>query len=298
MSRSFKPKSYSGRKYPTAISQIASQKARNQSFAGRRTYGDGGISNAALMDMVMPAPRQNKQQALMRQVKALVSGKKRDAADVARAFTANATTQSACLTISTANFPGTALDNVGLLDMDGDECLINHCRIKGTLKNPATLNLTPSAVNDARVRFLAVWYYKPLLVASAGGTLPPITEVLITDAIDSLPVTDAANSGRFTVLSDRTFNCGTNTYQSGTAEGHSRVNGKNTHEIDYTIKVDKKIHFAAPAVSGGTNGHYDSDEASGRIDKGLFVLYILANNAFSSTSPIVFNGSTRLNYTG
>jgi len=232
--------------------------------------------------------------SFVRQLKALVASKKKEAADVQRDNAAQTGTSICCLTSSTAD--ATAASGTGLLDLDGDECLINSVHIKGSVDNQALLDLDPAGDADNFVRMLVVWFNKPLLVASAAGTLPPITEVLVTDSILSQFVTPAANGGRFTVLSDKIWNVGNNTYQSAIAAGHARTSGKNKHILDYTVKVNKMCKFAAPSVSGTPAGHYDSDVAPGRIDKGLLILYKMVLQAGSSTLGTVIN--TRLNYTG
>lgn len=231
--------------------------------------------------------------SFVRQLRALVASKKKDAADVTR-DTASQTTTICCLTSSTAS--ATAASGTGLLDLDGDECLINSVRFKGEYQNTATLDLDPAGDTDVIVRKLVVWFNKPLLVASAAGTLPPITEVLITDEINSLPVTAAANGGRFTILSDKRWNLGTNTYQAVTAVGHARVSGRSFQHFDYTVKVNKMCKFAASSVSGTPAGHYDSDVIPGRIDKGLLVVYnmVIGGGVFT----VADNTVTRLNYTG
>lgn len=236
-----------------------------------------------------------KGKSLVRQVKALIASKKKDAADVTRATADASATTVACLT-STTNF-ATAASGTGLLDLDGDECLINSVHIKGYLNNSATLVLDPSAYNNPRVRKILVWFNKPLLVASAAGTLPPITEVLISDSVDSLKVTPAANGGRFQILSDKTFDVGSNTYQAATALGHARCNGKTMHTLDYRVKINKMCKFAANSVSGTPAGHYDSDVGPGRIDKGLLCLYTLYS-LFGAASTVDDSVVTRLNYTG
>lgn len=234
--------------------------------------------------------------SLESQVRALIAAKKRDAADVTRSTASLTATTISCLTSST-DF-ATAASGTGLLDMDGDECQINSVRMKGRLDIPAVLDLDPAGDFDAVVRKLVVWFNKPLLVASAAGTLPPITEVLVADTIESLPVTDAANGGRFVILSDRKWNLGNNTYQAVTAVGHARVSGKNNQFYDYTVNVNKRIKFVAPSVPGaaaGSGGHYDSDVNNGRVDRGLLVCYTqVSNNAQTVVDTMV----TRLNYTG
>jgi len=208
---------------------------------------------------------------------------------------AGATTIS-CLSSSTAF--ATAASGTGLLDMDGDECLVNSVKIRGQFFNTAVLDLDTAGNTDSIVRKIVVWFNKPLLVASAAGTLPPVTEVLISDAPSSLFVTSASNGGRFTVLSDKTWTLGQNTFQSAIAAGGAVTNGRNNIIYDYTVKVNKSVKFKAPAVSGGGAGHYDSDVASGQIDRGVLVMYTLYSTAAASGAALTDNSNTRLNFTG
>lgn len=231
-----------------------------------------------------------------RQLKALIASKKRDAADVTRSDTDLTSTSIACLTSST-DF-ATAASGTGLLDGDADEMMINNVRIKGSFLNPAKLDLDPTGNADVVVRALVVWFNKPLLVASAAGTLPPITEVLVTDSVYSLPVTDAANGGRFKILSDKRFNLGSNTFQAATAVGHARVSGQTNHMVDYKVKVNRMCRFKSSSTSGSNaGGHYDSDVSPGQVDRGLLVMYTMSNSVGEATTPqsLLY---TRLNYTG
>lgn len=241
-------------------------------------------------------PKATASPSLMRQVKALIQSKKKDAADVTRTTANIGVTRISCLTSST-DF-ATAASGTGILDMDGDSALINNVKIVGNLDSAAILDLDPASNNSPLVRKILVWFNKPLLVASAAGTLPPITEVLVTDSVLSMRVTDAANAGRFVVLWDQVWDMGSNTFQAATAVGHARVSGKNRHYINKTIKVNKQCHFAANGVSGAPSGHYDSDVAAGRIDKGLLCLYTLFSTNIAGGALVDDISTTRLNYTG
>lgn len=254
----------------------------------------GPVVSRPKMAKRVAAARAVTQPSFVKQMKALIASKRKDAADVTRSTASLATTTLACLTSSTDY--ATAASGTGLLDLDGDECLINSVRMRGVLSNQAILDLDPAGDYDATVRKLVVWFNKPLLVASAAGTLPPITEVLISDTIASLPVTNAANGGRFVILSDKIWNLGTNTYQAVTAVGHARVSGPVTKFFDYRVKVGKMCKFAANSVSGTPAGHYDSDVAPGRIDKGLLVCYTMIVNG--GHTNVLDTTYTRLNYTG
>lgn len=243
--------------------------------------------------------RQGITPSLSRQLKALISAKKRDAADVAQNFATPASgTLSTCLT-SSQGVTATAPSSTGLMDTDADEVMINHVRIFGNATNVATLDLDPASGRDVNMRTLVVWFNKPLQVAVPAGSLPPITEVLVTDSINSMPVTDAANGGRFKILSDKTINLGTNTYQAATAVGHARIQGRTNQRINYTVKVGRMCKFKAPAASGASTagGHYDSDVSAGQIDRGLLVMYVLSSDGGNGAVPTQYV-TTRLNYTG
>lgn len=261
----------------------------------RSFKGKGGYTKGVPIKKRMAAARQVTKPSFVRQMKALIASKKKEAADVNHSISPATATTISCLTSST-DF-ATAASGTGLLDADADEILVNNVRIKGSIVNQAILDLDPTGQADALVRHLIVWFNKPLLVASAAGTLPPITEVLISDSIFALPVTQAANGGRFQILSNKLYNLGTNTFQAATALGHARASGQTHQLVDYRVKVNKMIKYAAPSVSGTPGGHYDSDVIPGRIDRGLLVMYTMYN-ATALTQTIVSSINTRLNYTG
>lgn len=234
--------------------------------------------------------------SLQKQMRALVAAKKRDAADITRFNAANlAATTASCLTSS--DLTASATSGSGILAMEGDECHINHIHMKGYFSLPATLELDPSGNTDVIVRRIVVWFNKPLYVADANGLLPPITEVLQSDSVNSMYVTDAANGGRFKVLSDRKWNLGQNTFQAVTAiGGHALHSGRTYQTFDYKVKVGKRVKFVSPSNAAYPGGHYDSDYTAGRIDKGLIICYTLAVN---NTNCVPVHGLvTRLNYTG
>lgn len=264
---------------------------RTSTFVAKRAR-----TSPATKTVVVTPRRSVMTPSLLSQVKALLASKQRDATDVARnnAALAGATTVS-CLT-STTDF-ATAVSGTGLIEADCDEAHLNHVRIKGQLINSALLDVDPSSGADSYIRVMVVQFNKPLLVASAAGTLPPITEVLVTDALTSLPVTDAANGGRFKILSNKLFNMGTNTFAATTAVGSARVSGVNNRFIDYTVKINKQCKFKSPTLSGGTSagGHYDSDVPAGQVDNGLIVMYVQSTAAGFGTLGMTLN--TRLNYT-
>lgn len=234
--------------------------------------------------------------AFVRQLKALVAGKKKDATDVARDTAAQSATTVSCLS-STTNF-ATAASGTGLFDMDGDEALINFVRIKQRISVACLEDTTPVALpGGMMMRTLVVYFKKPLLVASAAGTLPPITEVLVTDSAHALTVPDTQNSGRFNILYDKCDILGTNTVGAAAAGANPRINGVTLIEREFIVKVDKKSHFKVAGVSGTASGHYDSDVGPGQVDAGLLIMYCIPFQG-DTNGTINHDITTRLNYTG
>jgi len=240
--------------------------------------------------------------SLATQVRRLIAGKKKDAADVERANTLMSVTRICCLTSSTAN--ATAASGTGLIATDADKAQINNVRIKGRLiVRPLACTAAQLAATTSmagRLRMMVVWFYKPQTATSAAGTLPAITEVLVSDSASSLPVPDTQNQGRFQILSDRTFEVGTNLHASDAVI--NAVTGDLYHNIDYTVKVNKSCSFSNNAdPSSNLGGHYDSDEKKGQISRGLLMLYLLAdgmgNVAGTDGGYGLLTISSRLNYT-
>lgn len=233
--------------------------------------------------------------SLERQIRGLIASKRRDAADKQSVNTdSDAATTVDCLTSSTVY--ATAASGTGLLDCDADEVLINSITVRGQIKNNCVTDVDPTGNRDVLMRKLYVWFYKPLTIASAAGTLPPVTEVLVEDEVWSLPVQKNANGGRFKILFDRTWNLGTNTVADATGGATCRY-GRTQQIISYTIKVGMKCKFKAPSQSGtAPGGHYDSDVSAGQIDSGLLVCYTLTTPGTGQTS-VMEEINTRLNYT-
>lgn len=270
--------------------------ARYKTLAARRAaaaaYGAGYMPPMGAMPKFIPKPKPN---AFLKQVKALVAGKRKDATDVNRDTADQSSTTISCLTSST-DF-ATAASGTGLLDMDGDQALINGLTLNQSLALTCLEDLTPVGLGSAFVRTLIVYFKKPLLVASAAGTLPPITEVLVADSVASLFVPDTQNAGRFVVIYDKTDNLGTNTVSAAASGANPRVNGTNALIRRIYVKIDKNCHFKVAGVSGTPSGHYDSDVQPGQVDAGLLIMYTQVTNGATAGTITVLN-RTRLNYTG
>jgi len=241
-----------------------------------------------------------KQHSLSTQVRRLIQGKKKDAdASWALGVMTKDTFQLACLTAANAGalVSGTAATTTGLIQTDSDQATVNSVRMRGRIQIPL---LTQSAANCAgltvpRVRMLAVWFYKPSAAAAAGGALPPITEVLkATAGVDSLAIDPAGNAGRFSILSDRTILLNPTLVLSAAQSAHTGV-----QSFDYTVKVNKQVHFKKPPTDTNPGGHYDAAADVGQVDRGLLVFYAVASwtsGVGADWVPtLAFNA--RLNYT-
>lgn len=235
---------------------------------------------------------------MYKQLRGLLAAKTRDN-DTNRNVSAIASGAVYSYCVTSSGPLGFAPSGTGLLDVDADEVLINSLRFRGVITHPAVVVVDRTAAVDSMVRRLVVWYNKPLLVADSSGTLPPITEVLNAAGISALPVQNASNGGRFTILSDRTWNLGTNLLSANTAAGTHSVDGHNSKMYDYTVKVGRKVKFVTASSSGATTagGHYDSDVTGGRVATGLLVVYTIPYS--SPTGVLMYDQCTcRLNYTG
>jgi len=238
---------------------------------------------------------------LATQVRRLIQGKKKDAADVTR-YTAN-TFVTTIFGATSSTAAATALDNTGLIAADSDSATINHldCRGMFTLDPiAATVANSIATKGEAEVRLIWVWYYKPSTQSSAAGTLPPITDCLVSDDINSMYIQDAANAGRFQVLSDRRWNVGRALQISDSSLGQSG-RGPINAAFNYRVKVNKVQTYKSVANSTNKGGHYDSDTANGLVTKGLLVGYLVGSKGLgvAGTDAGILRATltTRLNYT-
>jgi len=247
--------------------------------------------------------------SLATQVRRLIAGKKKDAADVNRFTASGISTSTRVIGLTSTTNVATAASTTGLIQTDSDKAHINSVTIRGNyiLKGLAcTAAQAASAVPSARVRHLLVWFYKPATQASAPGTLPLVSEVLVSDAIDSLVVPDTQNQGKFAILSDRVYDLGRNliTVDAAGTPAYSMANqwGPNQLVINQTYKINREMSFAAPCTQTNPGGHYDSDSKPGLVSRGLLILYVLAaggDGAAGTDAGVLTSGimNSRLNYT-
>lgn len=282
-----------------------------RTFKRTKMYGREGRSMARtkfasynrgkVIALKRPASRKTpKAVAFVKQLRALCDGKTRDAVDVLRTWDGIAT-EIQCLTSAAA--VGAAASANGLIDATGDSALMNNVRIKGKLTNASAAATSVVDQRDILVRHLVVFFHKPKIDTSAAGTLPPLSEVLAlanptVPEIEALPVQETQNKGRFTILSDKLFNIGTNVLDRTATFTYLNRAGPSAHIFDYTVKIDKKVHFLESSVAGGTKGgHYDSDVKPGQVNTGLLVLYQIKDEAAVECGNFASSLVTRLNYT-
>ncbi|AIF71515.1 putative capsid protein [McMurdo Ice Shelf pond-associated circular DNA virus-6] len=231
---------------------------------------------------------------MMKQLRGLLAAKTRDALDVYRNATAGGGVSRVSLLTSSSPFT-TAAAATGILDADADEVLINSVRIAGYHDNQFQADTDPVGNFPTFVRVLVVWMTKPLLIASAAGTLPTVTEVLTAASIDAMPIQSQQNGGRFTILSDRRWNLGLAT----TSASVSTTSAQSMRQFfDYTIKVGRRCKFVTPAASGAATagGHYGTGAATGQLSTGLLLMYSMAVGPAGLNTNVNF--ATRVNYTG
>lgn len=248
--------------------------------------------------------------SLQRQVKSLLEGKRRDSPSVSYNLVMTSPTTATAAVIAsgcpTSTYgmtatTGFAPEGTGLIPCNADTALINSIRLKGSahyLVN-GLVAAQIDGIEPVRLRALLVWFNKPALQPDNAGTLPPLSEVLESNQVDGLEHVSSANSGRFTILSDRVFNIGkvANSAAGLVIDATLPL----MHSFDYTIKVNKKQHYVSTAISGAAGGTYDIDVDEGLVDKGLPVLYLIMDpgkgTAATEVVTVHYRAQMRLNFT-
>lgn len=231
-----------------------------------------------------------------RQLNSLLAGHTKDTTLILHGYNLSLSAVSSWCNTSSTAVGGTADQATGLLFGDSDNVLINNIHFKGTLY---IKQVSGSFVASSRVRMITVWFNKPLLDASAAGTLPPITEVLagVGSVIFDAPyVTSTSNAGRFTVLSDRSFDLGRRARQINGSGVEYAFDNHGVQEIsfDFKIPVKKSVQYKVASTSAVGGGHYDSDLGAGQIRTGLCVTYMIPDLLGSEVTLSMYR---RLNYT-
>lgn len=222
----------------------------------------------------------------------------RDAADITRLNSAamSSTTVSMCATSPQPITTGTA----GNLNSDKDCSTINSLRVKGSFSSSPIIVTTAQAdavYGEAEARMLWVWYYKPGTPPDASGNMPPVTDCLVSNDIDSMHLQGDENAGRFTILFDRRIKVGRALQLTDGGKGSE--GRAHTVPFDYTIQIHKDQFYNIGSASAG---RYDttSPTAGGIVTKGLLVGYLLKTKGAGVAGADACNGSvklaTRLNY--
>jgi len=232
-------------------------------------------------------------------VRGLIQGDTKQSAVLVCGPTVLGTTRSYCVTSGAA--AGSASQYSGLLATDGDSAVIKSLEISGYMDIAPLAKTAGSTLESCvpvTVRELLVWFYKPMQVAVAGGgSLPPITEVLVEDNVGSMYVDDSANAGRFKVLSDKKYRLGSNVYVTDLSLKETTIG---RIYCANKILIGKTQHFKENAVPGvyGTvhqGGHYDTNADAGQVTRGLCMLYYVSEgNAGTFTADM----NMRLTYVG
>lgn len=225
-----------------------------------------------------------------RKLNSLLKGHTKDGNLVQRVIlNATSTVRVACLT-SSDSFD-TAPDGSGILSTTADQVMLNYVHLRGR----ATVGFFQALSGFAdkvpcTYRVIVVYYKKPLLVADASGTLPPVTEVLRTASITSHYVADTDNSGRFEILYDKTTFLGMYMQVAALAPA---ITGPLVHTIDVKVPINRKCRFHTPATSTAFGGHYDTG-TDGRVSEGLLCMYVLPKDGAGTMD---FDVESVLNFT-
>jgi len=230
-------------------------------------------------------------------VRGLIEGETKQTLHVTRTGMSSAGEFACIVSSDDTSWSPVATSTDGMIVTDSERARFKFLEIKGYF-DVAPLATTSAAgglpLNDPYVvRELLVWYYKPKHQPDAGGNGPSTiaSEVLISSAVESMTVSDADNSGRFKVLSDRVMNLGSNVYIA--ASNTMKETSKQRFDFTRKIMIDKSQHYKAAPTDTNKGGHYDSDVDAGQVTRGLCVLYyIVTGNAGTLTSVV----TTRLTY--
>lgn len=232
-----------------------------------------------------------------RELRALLVGYKKDGADVTRIDTTalSGTTISMC---ATATDPiSTAL--TGQLRTTNDAAYINWIDVKGAFQSRPIIGSSANAAapyGEAKVRLLWVWYHKPSTPPDNAGTLPPVTDCLVSDNVNAFPRNDTG--GSFTILSDRIFDLGRAYQLNDSSLGSSGFGGKGVL-FNYRVNVYRQQFYKS---AGSTAGRYSTVSDSGTISTGLLVGYLVCQKtggtAGTDAAQCIGTLRTRLNYTG
>lgn len=225
----------------------------------------------------------------------ILNGHTESASVVTRLQGSVATTATAAvLTSSTAS--ASASSSSGQLGAGNvDSVLLNYVDIRGKIFNDVYVAAAAAAGEyTPAARLLVVYFNKPIQQAAAGGaTLPPITEVLESDELESMVIAPDKQNGRFVVLSDRIIKPALQATPGATNAG---VPIGRT-DFQYRVKINKKCHFVSASSATGLGGHYDSSATPGLVNKGLLVMYWISDYSGAGFVPQA-DIRTRLNFTG
>jgi len=238
---------------------------------------------------------------LTAKVRALVAGKTKEVSIGAMtALTlATGTTISQCITDSSGPLvAGVSTSATALLEGSGDSALINSFHLRGEFRVLPVVHLDPTVTPLAapRIRRVLVCFHKPAVGPSSAGTLPNISEVFgAASTINSLPIEKSANSGSFTILSDKLFTLGQNTLAVAATGAYPRMQDGTVIGFNEVLKINKRMSFKNEINGSGQNGgHYDVDVPEGQVTKNLLVLYYMMGSDQQAVTAVA-NG--RIEYT-
>jgi len=247
-------------------------------------YSSAASKKAKVASVVKMTPLKKKQ------LNSLLKSNTNDTGTNAR-FTGTGLTTTAIVANLTADQATVTSNGPGSLKGSGDCALINYVDYRGFIQIPSSVSSIAGGAGSL-VRFLTVRFNKPLQDNDVVGTLPPVTEVLQTDAFSSMPIPADVQAGRFSIISDRVFHAKASNAVLWNGAAPLNYVSSTMLPINYRVKVNKYMNFLDTQTTAGTT---DSGEA-GAVQQGLLVLYVLAQYTDAAMQPdLTLN--TRVNYT-
>jgi len=235
----------------------------------------------------------------------LLSGHRKMSPDILRlnASMTAAQVYSYCLTSDATGQTGSGITGAGaansasgMLLGNEDQSTVHSVRISGCFDNRANSSSSIDGFAGQRSRIVVIYFTKPATLPTSLGTLPVIGEILDPDILNTWQPTFSPEQKQlnnlYTVLSDRTFDCGWNLQEAG-GQAAASVVGTPYRQFDYTVKVNKQVKFMAPATEAFPGGHFDEDVDAGQVNKGLLVMYVFT----TGNSVTVASITTRTSFT-
>jgi len=153
--------------------------------------------------------------------------------------------------------------STGLLQTSQDSVTIKWLELRGTYQTTAVA--MSGTVVPIAIRRIVVWWYKYALDT---GNLPGSDKLMTVsggNSIESMIKNPDENAGSFKILSDKTFDLGTNTTVA--------VNGKTRINVAEKVMVGKNMHFYENTTVATPLAGVAGSSGIGVVSHGLLCVY-------------------------